>query len=285
MRPLIDDRLSEPLVRSTAHLVGPILVVGLHVWAFYASLVLAFVFSSEGTEWSIVAILGMFLGLLTVASATTAMGSLSLFARLTLPPLWIGAHAFLVLAMADPPSLSDLAYITAFAIGSWMVCQMPFWLVRAVTGLRVVHLDAIASQGRLVREQVSIGQLLVITLIVAVVLGVARAIISPQAVKDTTLAGVGAVLIVVGATALIGVATMVSLLQARSPRLGLPLAMALTGLIGGCAYLALDQNQTLTTDRDLQIVMLSLVTQFLWTALNGLVMRSSGWRVVSLRAA
>jgi hypothetical protein len=123
-------------------------------------------------------LIGTIFGQATVASAWTALGPLPLAQRL---PLSLGWNAALVIAFSINPAangpggkLALFLIVAASIAAQWLIIQIPLWGLAIAYGLRLRHEeDPPEAQ---TRRQFGIRQLMIVTAIVAVLLGVGRAV-------------------------------------------------------------------------------------------------------------
>ena len=135
--------------------------------------------------WEIVVmcLFGTLYGQATLAAAWAALGPLPLLWRLPLSLAWIAALGIafathMVLHMAT--NIYPITLLIAACLGGvWLLMQIPLWFLAAVYSLRVRHCtDPPASAHD---RQFGIGQVMLLTLIVAVVLGILRWIVGEAA--------------------------------------------------------------------------------------------------------
>ena len=125
---------------------------------------------------------GSLFGQTSVAAAWAAFGPLPWYVRLPLAVTWLGA---LVLAVAisiawhgGPAQI--LALLFVLLLGQWLLMQVPLWALAWTYGLELVHRDDIGQSGQprgRATLQFGIRQLMTLTLVVAIVLGILRGVI------------------------------------------------------------------------------------------------------------
>jgi hypothetical protein len=135
-----------------------------------------------GTGWWSYAAKGLLIGTMfgqtTIAGAWAALGPYPLLKRLPLSLVWI---AVLLLAVAinmtlyDGPGADFIFLWGTCLYGQWLLIQAPLWALAIFGGLRLTHEGDARPPGRADR-QFGIGQLIVFTTIVAVLLGIGRVI-------------------------------------------------------------------------------------------------------------
>jgi hypothetical protein len=196
-------------------------------------LLLAFVDpNGPGNYLSIGFMVGTLFSQPTLAAAWTALGPGPLLWRLPLSLAWIAALAVAYVVQnrlhrISMPS-SELVFVASVA-GQWMLVQLPLWVLAVVYGLRVRHQS---DPPETVRDrQFGIRQVMILTFIVAVVLGVFRLAVAEYAmhfenINRTSLA-------IIGVQALAAVTMNLPLLiAALLPRFWLPAIGVVLTLIG-----------------------------------------------------
>jgi hypothetical protein len=127
---------------------------------------------------------GAMFGLTSVAAAWAAFGPGRWYARVPLGLLWItllvGATAInMSLYRSGPDDILLLIFLCL--LGQWLLVQIPLWILTLMYGLRMVHhndlLEGKRSGDSFDLPQFGIRQLMILTAIVAVVLGVLRALV------------------------------------------------------------------------------------------------------------
>jgi len=179
-------------------------------------------------------VFGTFFGQALLASAWVALGPLPLVWRLPLSLVWLAA---LVVALAMNISIhgprGDQEIIVVFAcaaFGQWLLAQAPLWGLAVGYGLRVRHASNTSPALARKDQQFGIRQLLIVTAIVAVVLGIGRAIaiaIAPHVNLEYEP------LLIISFLAVAGIIMNVPLvLAAMLPRHAIPVSMLVLLLIG-----------------------------------------------------
>jgi hypothetical protein len=143
------------------------------------------VFQGPREHFVIGAVLGTMLGQTTLASSWTAIGPGLLLWRLPLSLAWI---ATLVIAFALNPSVGGprgevVVLIGGCLLGQWLLVQIPLWWLALAHGLRLWHRSDVAA-GPTRPPQFGIRQLMILTAIVAILLGVGR-VIAPALLSGT----------------------------------------------------------------------------------------------------
>ncbi len=130
---------------------------------------------------TIAAMLGTMFGQVSLAAAWCALGPFALIQRLPLSFAWIAA---IVLSfgcnIARDSNSGGLAVLILYAIafvGQWLLVQMPIWLLTARYGLRIVGANYQPANRELRDQQYGIRQVMILTALVAVVLGAGRTLL------------------------------------------------------------------------------------------------------------
>jgi hypothetical protein len=210
--------------------IGPLIGLG-------PLLIVAIQSEPQPKPWEYVTIglvYGTFFGHATLAAAWTALGPLPLVWRL---PLSLGWLAALIAALAVNMSVHGpgddaeiLAIFGCVILGQWAVAQTPMWGLSIGYGVRLRYTsDADAATDRNER-QFGIRQVMVVTAIVAIVLGIGRVLIPALVKPDVFAAGP---LIIIAFLAGTGIVMMLPLLLAALlPRLAVPTSLLMLILIG-----------------------------------------------------
>jgi hypothetical protein len=132
--------------------------------------------------WLVVGfILGTIFGQVSLAAAWCALGPFSLIRRLPLSFAWIAAIviAFAVNIARSPHSngFGVLVLYGGAVLMQWVLVQAPMWLLVARYGLRIRHQDEAATVTDHRDQQFGIRQVMILTMIVAVVLGIGRIVL------------------------------------------------------------------------------------------------------------
>ena len=174
---------------------------------------------------------GTLFGQATLAAAWTALGPLPLVWRLPLSLVWLVA---LIVALAVNVSLyhagSDDAVVLFGLIvsGQWLLAQAPLWCLAMGYALRLRYIDDGAAQPS--QRQFGIRQLMLVTAVIAVVLGIGRAAITAAVQLQEFRWGP---LLIISFLAVAGVVMMLPLLLAALlPRLAVPASLLVLVCIG-----------------------------------------------------
>jgi hypothetical protein len=120
----------------------------------------------------------------SLAAAWVALGPGPLLWRLPLSLGWTGALVIAYVLQASvhgqPSHPSEALIVAAALIGQWLVVQLPLWGLRVVYGVRLRHASDPPESTR--DRQFGIRQVMILTFIVAVVLGVCRWVVAETAV-------------------------------------------------------------------------------------------------------
>jgi hypothetical protein len=145
-------------------------------------LVIIAVHPSGSLSWAfflaIGALLGTMFGQTSLSAAWCALGPWSLIQRLPLASAWMAAIILsLCVNLALTRSGDGLAVVLVYGgvmVLQWLLVQAPLWLFAAMYGVRVVHADTDACSARHNNHQFGIRQVLILTTLVALVLGASK---------------------------------------------------------------------------------------------------------------
>jgi hypothetical protein len=117
-------------------------------------------------------------GQVSLAAAWCALGPYALIRRLPLSFAWIAAIVLSFGCNIARESNSDglavlLVYAAAF-VGQWLLVQAPMWLLVTRYGLRIVSADHQPTTREQSDQQFGIRQIMILTALVALVLGAGR---------------------------------------------------------------------------------------------------------------
>ncbi len=177
-------------------------------------------------------VFGTFFGYSLLAGAWVALGPLPLVWRLPLSLVWlalsIGALAINASSFG-PGDWEVIVYFACASFGMWLLAQFPLWALAVGYGLRVRNLRAGGLAHHRQEQQFGIRQLLIVTTIVAVVLGIGRYIVSGVTSQINLDAGP---LVIISFLAIAGlIMTLPLLLAALLPRYALPATAVVLVLI------------------------------------------------------
>ena len=134
----------------------------------------------EGGVHVAVMMMGMALAIVSIVSAWVPLGPLPLSVRVVAAPL-ICLVALLLAALllaASDVDVEPVIGILIAGVAQFVVLQAPYWLFRQWHHLRIVHRGELAAEGLAERLQYSLGQMLLVTTLVAVALAIGRGIFS-----------------------------------------------------------------------------------------------------------
>jgi len=184
---------------------------------------------------------GTLFGQTTLAAAWTALGPLPWYVRLVLAPIWLVIlWGCLALNMGIHGGPDELVLLFAGClVGQWILVQLPLWGLALGYGLHVQQRrDFVGGEPPSVAPrqlQFGIRQLLMLTAIVAIVLGALRAIVLVilARIGDRGM-GEGAIFLFLAVAAV--VMTLPLVMAALLPRLAWPATGAVLALIGLATY-------------------------------------------------
>jgi|GEM_PF-4620966 len=280
----IDDPSETPLPRRAAEPGTWLPFVMLQFVGFVVCAAIIRAGPNTASERLIVPIVyGIFFGQLMLAATATALTTWDMFWRLTLPPLWIALEVLIAIGIQEGPAnrFGELLMLSGIAVFCWGLAQVPLWTFRWLTKARLRNIFDPATTTQ--KGQFSIGQLLLFTLVVAVVLGIFRAFVEEDvflrffrisgrdlyifAVFMSGLAIAGVVVIACGLRLQIRTAT---------------LAMALTGVVGTmvCMYAAFYDLQPSGPQHFRSMLANSVGGEAAWLAISLIALRPTGLRLM-----
>jgi hypothetical protein len=173
--------------------------------------------------------LGTMFGQTTIAAFWTALGPPPLYARLLASLLWLTllSLAFVIGFRFERQSLEVLPLLGPSAGGQWVLVQVPLWLLAYLYGLRLRFGPPHASD--VGRPQFGLGQLMIFTLGIAVILGIARGVIASGALKFDNHE-LPVFLFLAAAAVLISLPLALAALMSRLAWLGVPVILGLIAL-------------------------------------------------------
>jgi hypothetical protein len=123
-------------------------------------------------------LLGTMFGQVSLAAAWCVLSPLALVQRLPIALAWLLAINLAISCsiLLDQPEVFALFVVNIALCVQWILIQMPIWFIVVRFGLGLRHQDSIAPGNA--RQQFGIRQLMVLTVGVAVFLGVGRLIVS-----------------------------------------------------------------------------------------------------------
>ena len=109
-----------------------------------------------------------------LAAAWSALGPGQLLTRMPLSIIWAAlmALAWALPIMADN-GWRDALVISVMMAGAWLIAQFPIWLTAKILGLQLRHQETRVTH-EVKQRQFGIGQMMIFTAFVAVVLGLLR---------------------------------------------------------------------------------------------------------------
>jgi hypothetical protein len=181
--------------------------------------------------------IGYFVGTLfghaTLAATWTAFGPLPLVWRL---PLSIGWVAALTIAFAINLGMNSagsggyfMVVLGGCLLGQWAIAQLPMWFLAFAYGLRLRHASERSYGLDPSERQFGIRQLMIVTAIVAVVLGIGRMIIMGLLADGVRSGGQPLILVFLAVAGVI--MTLPLVLSALLPRFAIPASLLVLFLI------------------------------------------------------
>jgi hypothetical protein len=176
--------------------------------------------TSEGLSYAIIGYLyGTMLSLTTLAAAWAVLGTGKLMRRMMLSALLVLAVTLavstnLTLHEQSEGALLFLVVIGTVLFGQWLFAQVPLWFLAIAYGLRLTILHDEQADVPHTTRQFGIRQLMTVTAIVAVVLGIGRVLVGWLMRDDEFLSDSGQVFVIIGFIAATGVISILPLVLA-----------------------------------------------------------------------
>jgi hypothetical protein len=125
---------------------------------------------------------GTMLSLTTLSAAWAVVGSGKLARRMMLSAILVAAVVVAIVTnmTLHEPSEGALLFLIVFGIvlgGQWLFAQVPLWFLAIAHGLRLTSLHGETSDAPRMTRQFGIRQLMMVTAVVAVVLGIGRLLV------------------------------------------------------------------------------------------------------------
>jgi hypothetical protein len=179
-------------------------------------------------------VFGTFFGQATLAAAWTALGPLQLVWRLPLALVWLMtlvAALAINMSLYSPGGGSVMVIIFgSVLVGQWVLAQVPMWGLSIGYGLRLRYAYEDNPATERIERQFGIRQLMLVTAVVATVLGIGRIVVSAFVRPDDMESGPW---IIISFLAVAGIAMMLPLLLAALlPRFAFPASLLVLILIG-----------------------------------------------------
>jgi hypothetical protein len=145
--------------------------------------VLLVVVSPEFEYVGIGYLIGTMFGQATMAAAWTALGPFPLLWRLPLSLGWLATLTASLAANIELFGQSDEIWIVmgACVLSQWIALQVPLWFLAIAYGLQMGYVDASTGVRHATKQQFGLRQLMIFTSVVAVILGIGRAVVTQMA--------------------------------------------------------------------------------------------------------
>lgn len=254
--------------------VPVLIVVGCALISWGASISVP---ASPVHEMMIGPMLGTMLQQVVFAAAWTAMGPGHWLVR---TPLSFGWACLMGTAMAVPMAFIDEgqnpAEVVLFMVVMWLVAQVPMWGVSRLLGLRLRHQPTYVPEPDYRGRQFGIGQLMIFTACVAVLLGAGRLLIGSQLVTESMQRELPFVAFLLAAQLVMSLPLIIATLLPRRVVVGVIVGLLL--MVGvTCAEIPLAEQFTGGGDEDVWIFSLLNLTSALWVFAFAAVVRWSGY--------
>jgi hypothetical protein len=186
-------------------------------------------------------LIGTMFGQATLAAAWTALGPMRLLWRLPLSFGWIAALsiAFIINVVgSNGPNMQAALVISACLGAQWLLVQIPLWGLAVGYGVWLRHWS---DPPQTVQDrQFGIRQVMILTGIVALVLGVCRWIVGGAATqfRDPDWNGIVIFIFLAAAGVIMSLPLLIAGLLPRYARVAIAVAwvLAVVGIVRGCGY-------------------------------------------------
>jgi hypothetical protein len=252
---------------------------------------------SDAIEYAFVGYLyGTMLSLTTLAAAWAVLGTGKLMRRMMLSALLVLAVAlavaikFALLERSERAILFMVVFGTVLC-GQWLFAQVPLWFLAIAYGLRLTSLHDQQADAPRTTRQFGIRQLMTVTAVVAVVLGIGRLLVGWLLRDEGFLDDAGEGFLIIGFIAATGVVSILPLvlavLVARGATIAAGGSLVFLGL-ATWAELPLLQVVTRTTAAvgpELWHFIAINAFQAAWVIAITALLRWGGYRLAMARAA
>jgi hypothetical protein len=231
--------------------------------------------------WPTVVAFGIVIAQCALVATFTVFGTWRILTRLMASAVLVivGADMFL-LADDGPHRLRDLILLPVFALLMWSVQQLPLWFGRLILQARIITYNATADKSA--RAQYGIRQLMGLTFVVAVLLGIARILLPPEIMEDLKrMVVVDWILFtsIALATGLILATIVMTTLNPYYWRVGLLVSAASSGLTALGVYSLIGTLGSGPSAERVFFAVMILCT-YAWLQLSVLLVRAAGYRIV-----
>jgi len=232
-------------------------------------------------------IFGTLFGQVSLAAAWCALGPFALAWRMILSAGWLAAIviSLLCLLCRDAPTDGPLAVLLIFGgamLAQWLLVQAPFWLLVAKYGASIRHGDDEEVQRDMREHQVGIRQLMILTLIVGLVLGIGRLALGGIKWDSSSndWKGMLSVFFLAFCQAIMALPLVGAALHRTTPVIAMLIALLLVGFATflETSLMNLIEQQTGPRSDELIFWFLSF-TQAAWIIGVGVLMRVGGYRL------
>jgi hypothetical protein len=233
---------------------------------------------------------GTLFGHVSLSATWCALGPLSLVNRLPMAFAWLAIMVILwgfKLALGpSSQSLSDLIELGLAMLTQWLLIQAPMWLLVWLYRVRIDHSDRDEATSRSDDMQFGIRQLLILTALVAVVLGVGRLALGGLQSELSGDSSIGMIALLVVSNALIGLPLVAAVLLRRKTLLAVTASIGLATFVTGLELplLWLIEQQALDGYTYLMLCGMNFV-QCLWILTAAFILRLAGYGLSSRRQA
>ena len=193
-------------------------------------------------------LLGTMFGQTTLAATWTALGPFHLVWRLPLSLAWLatmGAAFGFNVVFSGPPDTGFAVVLTLALFGQWVFVQLPLWGLRLWYGVELGHWADPPRESPATR-QFGIRQLMVLTAIVAVLLGIGRLVVMEVAANKELFGNVTDILIIAFLAVASVITTLPLVLGLLIPRWSILATAFAIGFLSAFTWVEMDLLRVLT---------------------------------------
>jgi hypothetical protein len=237
---------------------------------------------------------GTMLSLTTLSAAWAVVGSGKLARRMMLSAILVAAVvvAIVINMTLHEPSEGALLFLIVFGIvlgGQWLFAQVPLWFLAIAYGLRLTSLHGETSDAPRMTRQFGIRQLMVVTAVVAVVLGIGRLLVGWLLRDEGFLNDAGEGFFIIGFIAASGVVCILPLvlamLMSRGAAIAALASLVFVGLVTWAELPVLQAVSSTVSPTDKWMFAAINTFQAAWVLAITALLRWGGYRLTMKSAA
>ena len=214
-----------------------------------------------------------------IAATWAAFGPGPFMWRLPLSLTWLAllTVAIGISGVLHEGSSEDFVIVGMLLLSQWLLLQFPLWAAAIGFGIQLRHADEIESESAASQTQFGIRQLMLVTAIVAVLLGIGRIAIPPVVEQEGFIQQVGPILVFLAvAEVAITFPLVLAALLRRRAFVGVMLALGLIVVVTICEIPLMRMASAGGSSSILQVVALNFGT-VAWMVIVLSIVRSNGY--------